>query len=319
MDALISRTDANSKLDKSEKQQKCAPFQAGFLVLAAGSVISLSERTARRERDLIERKVKTVRALERGLQVLSEIDRRRGANLHELHLALGLPKATLLRMVVTLGKHGHIWQRLADGAFLPSARPSDTPDRLTSQEIAEAASPHLVHLSKQVSWPSAVAVPKADHLEVVESNCSLLRLDAINLGPVGARLSFLHTATGRAYLAHCPQEERDAIVKRLRPAGDERNEEELLNAILEEIRERGYALREPFHPWADRNWQAVRQDGRRSLAVPVMFNGRPVASINVTWLQRRTDTATVVQRHLGALRRAAEGISNDLTTKHVMS
>jgi IclR family mhp operon transcriptional activator len=261
---------------------------------------------------LIERKVKTVRALERGLQVLSEIDRRKGANLHELHLALGLPKATLLRMVVTLGKHGHIWQRLADGAFLPSARSGRISGELTSQGIAEAASPHMARLSEQVAWPSAIAVPKADCLEIVETNAPLLRLDAIPLGPVGSRLSFLHTATGRAYLAACQADERAAIVKRLRPAQDDGSGERLLDELLGAIRERGYALREPFHPWADRDWQAVRQDGRRSMAVPVMLGAFPVASINITWLQRRSETATVVQRHLGALKRAAQAISADL-------
>lgn len=268
---------------------------------------------------MIERKVKTVRALERGLQVLSEIDRRRGANLHELHLALGLPKATLLRMVVTLGKHGHIWQRLADGAFLPSSRAADTPDNLTSQAIAEAASPHLAKLSQQISWPSAVAVPWGDYLEVVESNSPLIRLDAINLGTVGTKLSFLHTAMGRAYLAVCAPAERDAIVQRLRPPNDDGEGEALLNDILNETRERGYALREPFHPWPDRNWQAVRHDGCRSMAVPVILNGRPVAGISVTWLQRRTDTATVVQRHLGALRRAADAIAGELAARHMIS
>lgn len=265
---------------------------------------------------MIERKVKTVRALERGLQVLTEIDRRKGANLHELHLALGLPKATLLRMVVTLGKHGHIWQRLADGAFLPSAKRSCPTEILSSHEIAEVSSPYLARLSDEVSWPSALAVPRADHLEIVESNSNLLRLDAITLGPVGGRLSFLHTATGRAYLASCHPDERAAILKRIRPAQEDSDGEQLLGEILSTIRERGYALREPFHPWPDRNWQSVRQDGRRSMAVPVMVGALPVASVNITWLQRRTETATVVQRHMGALRKAADAISADLTAQH---
>lgn len=261
---------------------------------------------------MIERKVKTVRALERGLQVLTEIDRRKGANLHELHLALGLPKATLLRMVVTLGKHGHIWQRLADGAFLPSSRRSVPTEILASHEIAEVASPYLAKLSDEVAWPSALAVPRGDHLEIVESNSNLLRLDSITLGPIGGRLSFLHTATGRAYLASCHPDERAAILKRIRPAQDDADGEQLLDDILSTIRERGYALREPFHPWPDRNWQSVRQDGRRSMAVPVMVGALPVASVNITWLQRRTETAIVVERHMGALRRAAEAISADL-------
>lgn len=261
---------------------------------------------------MIERKVKTVRALERGLQVLSEIDRRKGANLHELHLALGLPKATLLRMVVTLGKHGHIWQRLADGAFLPSARRGIQSPDMAAEAVAEVASEHLARLSEQVAWPSALAVPRAEHMEIVETNSPLLRLDAITLGPVGSRLSYLHTATGRAYLASSSESERAVILRRLRPVEADAAGERLLDDILGAIRERGYALREPFHPWPDRNWQAVRQDGRRSMAVPVAVEGRPVASLNITWLQRRSETATVVQRHLGALQRAAEAIAADL-------
>lgn len=268
---------------------------------------------------MIERKVKTVRALERGLQVLSEIDRRRGANLHELHLALGLPKATLLRMVVTLGKHGHIWQRLADGAFLPSVKLGELSLDISGEEIAEAASNRLVRLSEQVAWPSAIAVPHADHLEIVETNSPLLRLDAITLGPVGSRLSYLHTATGRAYLAHCDMDEQQAIVERLRPAQEDGAGDRLLEELLGVIRDRGYALREPFHPWPDRNWQAVRQDGRRSMAVPVMVGDRPIASINITWLQRRSETATVVQRHLGVLKRTAEAIAADLMGKRAVS
>jgi len=263
---------------------------------------------------VIERKVKTVRALERGLDVLAEIERRQGANLHELHLALKLPKATLLRMVVTLGKHGHIWQRLADGAFLPSYIRAPRPDTL-HQRIAEVASRHLVRLSEQVAWPSVIAVPRLDHVEIVETNSSLLRLDAITLGPVGSRLSYIHTSTGRAYLAACDAGERDAIIERLRPADDDGSGQALLDELLAETRARGYALREPFHPWPDRDWQAVRQDGRRSIAVPVMLQGKPVAALNVTWLVRRTDTETVVTRHLAVLRRTAETVSTELAAE----
>jgi len=47
--------------------------------------------------------------------------------------------------------------------------------------------------------------------------------------------------------------------------------------------------------------------------------GMPVASLNITWLQRRSETATVVQRHLGALRRAAEAIGAELAAQRVVS
>ena len=60
---------------------------------------------------MLERKVKTVRSLERGLDVLLEVQARRAASLHELHLAVGLPKATLLRMLSTLARKKLVWQR----------------------------------------------------------------------------------------------------------------------------------------------------------------------------------------------------------------
>ena len=63
---------------------------------------------------MLERKVKTVRALERGLDVLLEVQAQRAVSLHELHKALGLPKATLLRMLLTLGRKGDLDQALEE-------------------------------------------------------------------------------------------------------------------------------------------------------------------------------------------------------------
>lgn len=69
---------------------------------------------------MLERKVKTVRALERGLDVLIEVQTRKAASLHELHQATGLPKATLLRMLVTLGQKG-LGLAASGGWRLPAA------------------------------------------------------------------------------------------------------------------------------------------------------------------------------------------------------
>lgn len=263
---------------------------------------------------MLDQKVKTVRALERGLDVLMEIQRRRGASLHELHLALRLPKATLLRMLVTLSGYGLVWQRLADGAYLASAdggirRQYDALDR-----IAEIASPDMATLSSIVAWPSVIAVPRLDHVEIIETNSPLFRLESAILGPVGAKLSYLHTATGRAYLAACDASERAAIIERLRPRGASPAEDALLESIIRDITARGYSLREPHHPWPDRSRQMVLSDGRRSMGVPVMVHGKPVAAINITWPSKRVTDADVIARHLGALQATARAIGNRLET-----
>jgi IclR family transcriptional regulator, mhp operon transcriptional activator len=261
---------------------------------------------------MLEQKVKSVRALERGLDVLLEVQSRRAVSLHELHQALRLPKATLLRMLVTLGSKGLIWQRLADGAYLPHIE-SVAIDRIDiAERIAEIASPHMETLSSMVAWPSVLAVPRLDHAEIIETNSPLFRLDSATLGPVGVKLSYIHTATGRAYLAACDESERDAIIARLRPEGASDASEEQLRGILDEAAANGYSVREPVHPWPDRSRQMVLRDGRRSMGVAVLVNRRPVASINITWMARHVTEEVVIARHLGALQVTARAIGASL-------
>lgn len=259
---------------------------------------------------MLDQKVRSVRALERGIDVLVEIQRRRGASLHELHQSLGLPKATILRMLVTLGGRGLVWQRLADGAYLPSIDAIASKGIADRDKLAEIASPHLATLSSIVTWPSVIAIPRLDHVEIVETNSPLLRLDAVALGPIGTKLSYIHTATGRAYLAACDAAERESIIARLITGPDVDEPRAQLRSIISEITSRGYSLREPFHPWPDRNQQQVLHDGRRSMAVAVMVSGQAVASINITWIERRVDTETVVGRHLGALKATARAVGD---------
>ncbi|MBC7985534.1 MAG: helix-turn-helix domain-containing protein [Sphingomonadaceae bacterium] len=256
----------------------------------------------------MQQKVKVIRALERGVDVLFEIRRSRAVSLHDLHLRLGLPKATLLRILVTLAKKGLVWQRIADGAWLASHTLTESVARDISETLAEIASAPMAALSARVNWPSVLAAPRLDHVEIIETNSPLLRLDSAILGPVGVALSYIHTATGRAYLSACGDRERDAIIARLRPPNATDGEEQALRAMLADFRARGYSLRDPLFSWPDRNKQAVVRDGRRSMAVAIRVHGEAVAALNITWPSRRVETETVVRRHYQALRDTAEGI-----------
>ena len=258
---------------------------------------------------MIERKVKSVRALERGLDVLLEIHRSRAASLRELHHSTGLPKATLLRMLLTLSKRGLVWQRLADGAFLPSRLHKSMDWRADSNSaLAELASPHLAELSRRVAWPSILAVPRLDHVEIIETNSPMNRLDSAVLGPIGVKLSYIHTATGRAYLCACDPVERAALLNRIRPAGGDAAGDALIEQIVRETQARGYSQRHPPHPWADRSKTDVATDGRRSIAVAVMVHDHAVGAINIAWPGHRTELKDVVAQHLRTLQGTADAI-----------
>lgn len=262
-------------------------------------------------------KVKTIRALDRGLDVLAFLQGARAASLHDMHLATGLPKATLIRIIATLDKRGLIWQRIADGAYLPShlltARSSDA---ASEERLAEVASTVLAQLCREVNWPSILAVPRLDHMVVLETNAPRSYFHHIPLGPVGFRVNMLRSATGRAYLAFCNDSEREAILQRLRASADASHalarRPRLLEQMLEETRRQGYGARaDDFGGHFDltrKGWD----DGRDSIAVPIRAGDEVVACVNLTWIHKVVGRRPVVDQCLPALQQAAVTIGRRL-------
>src|SRR5262245_7886352 len=108
---------------------------------------------------------KTIRALQRGLQVLDALRTSPISSLHDIHRATRIPKPTLLRILHTLDQAGLVSRRLGDGcyrirAFTGVVRKRDRHDR-----VAEAAAPVLVRLCEKVKWLSDLFVPAGDHME----------------------------------------------------------------------------------------------------------------------------------------------------------
>ena len=124
--------------------------------------------------------VKAIRALDRGLDVLRIIQELKAASLNDLHLATRLSKATLLRILKTLISRDLVWQRIADGAYVPSYTFSKRA-RVFDEEthLAEVAAPILADLCKRVRWPSALLSPRLDHMVTIESNRPMSDFDYI--------------------------------------------------------------------------------------------------------------------------------------------
>ena len=160
--------------------------------------------------------VKSIRALARGLTVLRLLQQSGGMSLNDLYRASGLPKATLLRILLTLEEEGLIWQRIADNAYLASHLVHRSFSGTEDERLfAELASPLLERLTRRVRWPSILAVPRLTHMEVIEATATRSYFHHIDLGPVGFHVNMMLSSTGRAYLAFCPESEREAVLDRL--------------------------------------------------------------------------------------------------------
>ena len=261
--------------------------------------------------------VKSIRALERGLDVLQALQTGPGAGLKDLHEITGLPKATLLRILRTLMERNLIWQRMADGAYLPSSRapsPPAGPDGET--RLVEVASPVMARLCERVNWPSVLAVRRGGQMEVIETNRPRSHVPHLPLGPVGARINMLLTSTGRAYVSFCTQAEREELTQILRESG--RPEDAFaqdpvwLARLVSQTQAQGYGQRDPSVAGEAPGRSLMPDDGRNSIAVPVIVSGRVVAALNLTWTRRAASVTQVVGDSLAELRAAAADIGRGL-------
>lgn len=261
-----------------------------------------------------EYKVKTIRALDRGLEVLECLHKSRSASLHDLFLATGLPKATITRVVVTLEKRGLIWQRIEDGAYMSSHTFQPRPPQLNDENfLVETASPVLERLCKKVNWPSILAVPRLDCMEVIETNRPKSYFSNIPLGPIGFRINMLRSASGRAYLAFCSDSERAAVLQRLAVSTESGNfmarRPAMYNRIISETKKLGYGHRATDFGGDFDKTRRESDDHRDSIAVPIWAGDEVIAVINLTWMHKVATVDQIVKAHLLTLIEASREIS----------
>lgn len=261
-------------------------------------------------------RVETIRGLERGLQVLRFLHSEPISSLHEIYAATAISKPSLLRILNTLEQAGVVARRLADGryrlsAFTDVARKRDRHDR-----VAEAAAPVLARLCQKVKWPSDLFVPAGNCMERRET--SFPHSPFVLLGHssrVGGRVGWVMTAVGRAYLAWCPEKEREATLRALRNSSNPEDwlarDPRKLERILSEVRQRGYATRDPGYV-AGRYGESSLDDGAAAIAV-ALFDGRRVhGSINFRWFRTAFTVEEFAARHLADLQDAAREIVGSL-------
>jgi IclR family mhp operon transcriptional activator len=129
---------------------------------------------------------------------------------------------------------------------------------------------------------------------------------------IGHRPSLLKSATGRAYLAFCPDEERQQLLDVLRKSGHPddslANIPQLIDRIIDETRRHGYGVRELARRTrisdTDRDFNAI--------AVPVIVRKRVVACINALWIEHVMGVEEFATLYLPALRDAANGLARSV-------
>ena len=266
---------------------------------------------------MTELKVKSIRSLARGLEILQHIQMAGALGLADINRITGYPKASILRVLKTLMEEGVIWRRIVDGAYLASYSLHERASLMSrEQELIEVASPILQTLTDNVRWPSVLAVPRLTHMEVVETNAPKSYFPNIPLGPIGFEINMLRSASGRSYIAFCDSGKRNAILDRLKlsqRAGDMIAQNQArIEKMIDRTRAQGYSARDPdFGGHFDESRQVV-DDLRDSIAMPINIGPIIPAVVNVTWSVRAMNREKAVEFCLPALGEAVRNIATAL-------
>ena len=208
-----------------------------------------------------------IRALNRGLEVLTELNRLERAAINTLASAVGLPRTTTYRILETMRLAGYVERDPQDDCYRPTIMVRALSDGFDDEAmVAYIAKPHLAALCAQIVWPAAIATPVGASMVIRETTDHQSPLALEQYG-AGSRVPMLASAAGRAYLAFCSAAQRDALLELL--ARSSLPEDRLARSrteverILNETRAQGFGMAQ----------RARRVSEETSLAVPIQREG----------------------------------------------
>lgn len=224
-----------------------------------------------------------------------------------LHMQLGLPRPSIVRLLQTLEAEGYVTHAPQRGAYLLTSKVQQLSSGFHGEpRVVETVAPLLDALTEEIKWPAAIAVPEFDAVVVRYSTIPSSPLALLH-STMGMRLSLVSRALGRAYLAFCEPDVREALISLAAKSGSDedqpaRQNRRTLDDTLELVRRQGYALRAP----------AVRPVSR-SLAVPIFDANRVVAAAGITWFSSTMGNSEAVERYMPLLQEVARKVRETLS------
>ncbi len=243
-----------------------------------------------------------IRALNRGLEVLTELNRLERAAINTLASAVRLPRTTTYRILETLRLAGYVDRDPHDECYRPTILVRALSDGFDDEAmVAHIAKPHLAALGAQIVWPVAVATPAGATMMIRETTDRQSPL-ALEQYSAGVRVPMLGSAAGRAYLAFCGGPERDALLELLSRSSlpEDRMARSRLEVerLLNETRSQGFGMAH----------RARRVSEETSLAIPVRAKDRILATVTVRYAASAVPLRHAVEQFLPKMRDVVQKI-----------
>jgi len=250
-----------------------------------------------------------VHGLERGLSVLAALNRFQNgrATTRELSEYTNLHRTTVRRLLETLIAQGYVRRSESDDSYRLNLKVRELSEGFTDDEwVACVATPVLGELLRTVVWPSDLTTLDGTAMIIRETTHRFSRL-SFHRAMVGRRMPLLYSASGRAYLGFCSDEERAQLLQLLVAAKDEQSElarnPALITQLVSRVRADGYGLN-------DGDWKPEAKVG--AVAMPIRHDEKVLGCLNVVYLRSAVSTGQAIEQFIPALRRAVERIETGL-------
>ena len=248
--------------------------------------------------------IRPIRALLRGLQSLRCLNSHNGVTVTEIAEETGLPRTTAYRILETLCVGGYAVRDPSDDRYRPTIMVRSLSDGFEDEPwIREVAKPLIEDLCKEIVWPVAICTLSGTSMLVRETTDKNSPL-ALERYSAGARVPILGSAGGRIYLAFCPEEQRQTLLKVMAhsdsPDDSFAREQSLVDRILGDSVQSGYA----FH---------TRESHRETTAaVPVLAGEELLASLTMRFMTSALTREQVVGDYIPKLKSTAAKIGHEL-------
>lgn len=250
-----------------------------------------------------------IRSVSRAFQALECINRLNRPTIMEIKEDCNLPYATVYRIIKSLMHDGWIEVEESRKRYRPAQKVWSLVCGFQTEDLlVSAARKHLEQLTSDLHWPVTLSIRVGNRMMVKDSTHTITAQTFANYYP-GYTLPILSCGAGKAYLAFCPDDERETLLEAARQSDSD--EVQFSLQIVEEpnflpqIRRQGYAS----HARVAHNDAPGRTS---SLAVPVFLGDKLEAILALVYFEKSMSQAQAIERYAEPLRKAASRITEEI-------
>lgn len=241
---------------------------------------------------------KDVRSLARGLDVLKALNSAPGgmATTTELAEVCGTHRTTVKRLLETLRAEGFVRRGERDGQYYLTFEVRRLSEGFEDEAwVEQVASPLMRASVRELMWPCDLGTMESGFMVVRESTHRFSALSQ-HRAMIGEKMPVFVTALGRAYLAACSDEQREALLSMLGQRDDwigaMARDHDAVAATVRETQERGYA-------YNDGEW--IREQHFAAVAVPLSSGDRLLGVLNMVFPKAAVAQEALKTRYVPAL------------------